>query len=598
MLAPMKPIKPIKTISLLLLACTFLASSQQAPQEPRGDQQIHLQQEIHHKEGGPRGMCVPMLDLAPHLTNSQQRQQSTFDPSATLTFDVGNILVPVAPTAGSIHSAMKILSSFDSQLFSDANEEQESGGNQRDQEDQESEDGGQEEGPVENVAKFRQNKLHIQGLNLTMLNIHLYTQSEPKFALGVSIRNTTISGRFVFNGPMLISGTDSKLVGQYRMSIENILATASANLTKILQTPSRSSPRLDLKSNAALVGQPTAPPSGGALNHAPRRLVTNDFKMNITNLGYISIDILDARDPTKPTSSYLLKMLQRILQKTIKRTYYSFEDYIRRTLELEGRRFLDCELSRFSPLLGPVSPTVQLLQPQQSAGNHLAPAQAPALAVAGNSTGGAILSASNQLDLDLARIINSEIANSNLSRVSLPNFEYQRSLFGANATIHFVNGSLSGLDHLRLNGETKIKLQNEHLLINASLGWHDLRPHYNWSLFLGSSNQPTPGGDSTRAPTTKGFVAFNIKLVDFDAVISKGLRVGARLTVEQLLIRRLEGLRMDFGGLPGVNRLTRGLVNFFMGRLKQRLVVSIEPALKEQLERSLNRLAMFSGGER
>lgn len=50
---------------------------------------------------------------------------------------------------------------------------------------------------------------------------------------------------------------------------------------------------------------------------------------------------------------------------------------------------------------------------------------------------------------------------------------------------------------------------------------------------------------------------------------------------------------MDIGGLPGMNRVARTMVNFFMARLKQRVTSSIQPALKAQLERSLNRLSLF-----
>lgn len=60
------------------------------------------------------------------------------------------------------------------------------------------------------------------------------------------------------------------------------------------------------------------------------------------------------------------------------------------------------------------------------------------------------------------------------------------------------------------------------------------------------------------------------------------------MVVEDLAIARLDNPKMDIGGLPGMNRITRGMVNFFMGRLKQRLTSSIQPALKLQLERTLN----------
>lgn len=73
-------------------------------------------------------------------------------------------------------------------------------------------------------------------------------------------------------------------------------------------------------------------------------------------------------------------------------------------------------------------------------------------------------------------------------------------------------------------------------------------------------------------------------------MITKGLEPHTRIVVDQLSIKRLDSPKMDIGGLPGMNRVTRGIVNFFMSRLKQRLASSIQPALRQQLERSLNRM--------
>lgn len=471
-------------------------------------------QEIEHQQTAAK-KCIPMLNLASQFSPTASRNvtKSNEEQTPTSTFAVADMDLPITPPGGSVNSAMRLLSVFDKQLVP--------GG----YEDPTTDDHSAAVDQL-NVVKFRQNKLHIQGLNLTMMNVHLYTQSEPRFALGVTIKNTSLSGQFSYNGPAILS--DSTLSGYYRMSIDSILLTASSNLTKQMQEPSY-------------------------------RLVTNDFKMNISNLGYISLDIFDSQNPSRPTNNYWLKMLQRILQKTIKRTYYSVEHNIRQALEVEAKRFLDCELTRFTPIL---SNTTQA-----------------------NNNG------SEQQWNELADIINSEILNSHLDQVSLPNFDYQRTILGTEASIFFTNGSLSGLDHIKLNNDTRIKLQNEHLLINASLGWSDLRPTYDWSLFVGanSSRQGAPN----RTPMSRGFVAFNIKRVDFDAVISKGLGHDTKLQVDELIIRRLDNPKMDIGGLPGMNRVARGLVNFFMGRLKQRLVLSIQPALKQQLERTLNRLHLF-----
>lgn len=75
-----------------------------------------------------------------------------------------------------------------------------------------------------------------------------------------------------------------------------------------------------------------------------------------------------------------------------------------------------------------------------------------------------------------------------------------------------------------------------------------------------------------------------------EAATASGTEPGRPILVEQLVIRHLDAPRMDIGGLPGMNRLTRAIVNFFMGRLKQRLTGAIQPVLKQQLERSLNKL--------
>lgn len=77
-------------------------------------------------------------------------------------------------------------------------------------------------------------------------------------------------------------------------------------------------------------------------------------------------------------------------------------------------------------------------------------------------------------------------------------------------------------------------------------------------------------------------------------MISKGLRPRSRVVVDELRIQRLDSPKMDISGLPGMNRVTRGLVNFFMGRLKQRLSSSIQPVLKQQLEKSLNGLGILA----
>lgn len=468
-------------------------------------------------------ICNPMLNWAPTQSNNLSSNINNDDHNTqkvqpnkleadkvSLTFAIPDIDVPVSPANSSLNSAIKFISAFDNPFGLD---------------------NGNSESSMESVVKFRENQLNIVGLNLSMLNIHLFPNSDPKFGLGLIIKNTILTGQFSYNGPLLL--TDSKLAGFYRMSIDNIFLVVSSNLTKQQEIIPKRLIKIDQDRSA----------------QSMFRLKSNDFKLNITNLGYINIEVFDSKDLSKPTTNYLLKLLQRVLQRTIKRTYYSFENYIRETLQVEGREFLDCELTRFNHLLD-----------NKGASSHQS---------------------------DLARIISSEITRSQLSSVPLPNYEHQQNILGSLATVQFYNGLLSGLNNTKLNGETRIKLQDEHLFVNTSIGWSDLRPQYNWSLIIGNSPK-------TSAPISKGVVAFNIKGIDFDAVITKGLRPHTRLVVDQLTIKQLDSPKMDISGLPGMNRITRGMVNFFMGRLKQRISSSIQPALKQQLERSLNKMNLFA----
>lgn len=426
-----------------------LTNTNQALQSAQ-DQSLYLIDQELIRPANQR-KCVPYLNLLSHFssTNITDSPTTTTTPQATtsptfvgpkssFSFDIADIDMPVSPpSVAPFNSAMKLISSFGSQF----------------------DDMEQADVAMENVVRFKENHLQLQGLNMSMLNVHLYTDSDPKFAVGVSIKNTTLTGRFSYRGPLAaISGADgAELAGFYRMSIDNIYLIASSNLTKQLNNVafSSSTSLLNQSDNVTVNQQPNLTMS----------LVTNEFKLNISNLGYISIDILDSKDSTKSTSNYLLRMLQRILQKTIKRTYYTFENYIRETLEREGRHTLDCELSRFTPLLDASG-----LSSHQS---------------------------------DLARIISGEIVRSQLATVPLPAFEHQQSVFGTSATIQFNNGSLSGLDHVKLNSETRIKLQDEHLFINTSIGWTDLKPYYDWNLTMGAS----------KTPISRGFVSFKIKAV-------------------------------------------------------------------------------------
>lgn len=482
--------------------------------------------------------CKPMFNLDTNYEhdieklNSLNRTTTGINNSRlNFSLDIGDIDMPVAPPSGSINSAIKLLSSFNEQFEPESSQDTESAAAAADN----------------NMVKFRDNNLKIDGLNLTMLNIHLYPNNDPKFGVGITIKNTTLSGKFSYKGPTLL--TSSTLSGFYRMRIDNIFVVATSNLTKqkYSMTPEK-------EASLSVIRQQR---TNGY------ELVSKDLRVNITNLGYISIDILDSANSSKQTSNYLLRMLQRVLQKSIKRTYYSFEGYIRDKLEEESRKVLDCELTRFKPLLA-------------------------------NST------ISSSQSEDFSRIISSEMSRLQYDHVILPDFDHHQSVLGRNATIQFYNGSLNGLSNIKLSGETRIKLQEEHLFVNTSIGWTNLKPYYNWSLFTGNNNNNNTGspttttGSNVRTPMGKGFVSFDIKAVDFDSVITKGLRPHTRIVVDQLNIRWLENPKMDIGGLPGMNRITRGILNLFMGQLKKRISAWIQPALKQQLEKSLNRMKLFN----
>lgn len=446
--------------------------------------------------------CKPILNLSSYFNDADDDDNERATKLPSLSWAINDIDMPIIQPVNPINSAFKLLSTFDSQFEPDSQE--------------------QEQQQPENVVQFRENNLKVDGFNLTMLNIHLFPNSDPKFGIGITIKNTTLTGRFSYRGPMLLSNIP--MFGFYRMKVDNIFMVANSNLTK---------QKVVLPENAT---------------GREYKLVSDDLKVKITNLGYISIDILDSLEPNKPTSNYLLRMLQRVLQKSIKRTFYTFENYISKTVASESKHALDCELTRFTPLLA-------------------------------NAT-----SSSSQSE-DFSRIVSGEIAKLQLDHVILPDFDYNQTVLGRGAKIQFFNGSISGLSNVKLSGETRLKLQDEHLFANTSIGWTDLKPFYNWNLFT---------GNSSKIPTGKGFVSFAIKAVDFDAVITKGLKPDTRIVVEQLNIRWLDNPKMDIGGLPGMNRIMRGIINFFMGRLKRRISSSLQPALKQQLEKSLNRITLFN----
>lgn len=450
--------------------------------------------ESFRSDAAVNDICEPKLDMLAYVRPQKQIKlpSAKSDEQRNFAFKIADIDMPIQPPNGTLKTALEIISSWgsvgDELSIVDSDEEDEQ---------------------LSNVIQFRNNQLNIDGLNLSMLNVHLYTASEPKFALGVHIKNTRLTGEFAYYGPP-IPWASFPVSGYYRMSISDIMLVSSSNLTKLNV---RSKPQIQ----------------------------TNNLVLNITNIGYIDIDLMDTANSTKSTSNTLLQMVRRLLLMTVKRTYYTFEGRIRETLEREGRRALDCELTRFSGSLDSNS---------RSIGQN-----------------------------DLAKIIRAEIERSNIGSVPLPDYQHNQSILGSSATINFYNGTLKGLNNFYLDGETRIKLENSHLLVNTSVAWKDLNPYYNWNLTLGSR----------KTTTSKGFVSLDIKTVYFDAVITRGFDGTQRYVVDQLAIETVDNPRMDVGGLPGLNRVTRGIVNFFMGRLKQRVMDAVQPALKSRLEMSLNK---------
>lgn len=431
------------SLALALPALLAVQSSQAVDSQPC---EPELPARVDPPNESRLSTCKPMLNISSFFqassgAGSKQAGQAE-SAEIKFSFPVADMDLPIVAKDSSMSSAFHLLSVIGSQL------------------DLSSSDEPAQNEPPDNTIRFRNNRLYIGGLNLTMLNIHLYTKGEPKFALGFNIKNTTLTGRFNYNGALPIL-SESYLAGFYRMSIENIYLSMGSSLTR---APVASS----------LIDE--SAPAAGLLR-------TSGFSVNITNLGYISIDISDTQDTAKPTANYLLKMLQRVLQRTIKRTYYTFEDNIRRSLEREARRSLDCELSGLSSAL-----------------------------------------VSSEQELDFGRILSGEIERSQLDRVNLPDFVHQQNVLGTPASVYFSNGSISGLSNIVLTGDTRVKLQDEHLLINSSVGWNNLVPRYNWTLFLGSS----PDHDQLAAkakgtPSASGFVLFNIKGVSMHTLLALSL---------------------------------------------------------------------------
>lgn len=450
-------------------------------------------------------------------------------------FKMGNLTIPLADILNGSHgslgiAAMKLLTSFSDSDGDNGN------GNIDDE---------QAMNGHSNSICFVDNELGVKGLNLSMLSVHLYANSDPKCGLGINARNVTLTGRFIFNSQMLM--TENSFTGYYRMQISDVYLTASSNLTKqqhenivLIDTIQRRSSS-DVSSNAGQVKQAAEKMQTLIPSLKYYNLVANNLHMNISNLGTILIEIYDTQDMSGPqTSNSYLRMLKRILQKSIKKTYYTFESDIRRTIEYEARKSIDCQLTKFSGML-------------ETNSSYLA---------------------------DLARILGSEIRLANLNKVPLSNCSYQATLLGAKADIEFTNGTLQGLDNVRLPGETRIKLQDQHLLVNSSIGWYNLSASYDWTLKVSTNKEPM----------SRGKLAVAISELNLETLITRGLQSNAQVIVEQLIISKMDAPKLDISGLPGLNRLTRTVLNFFMRSFKQRLSSSLQPVLQKQLESSLNKL--------
>lgn len=353
-----------------------------------------------------------------------------------------------------------------------------------------------------NMIQFTQNTIYFSGINITMIDMHIYEADEPKFMVGLNIANVSLVGRFHYYGPLAMS--ELPLEGNYRMTIEDAHIVSSSNLTKRLNE----------------TGDP--------------ELKTNNFKLNITNMGFIDITIFDGVNAISPTSNPLFRIFQRLLQKTIKRTYYAFEEYIVRSLTHQSRESIDCELRHYSPILDNKNPI----------GRE-----------------------------DFQRILRLEVVRTNMSLVPIGDFQHTQTVLGTNATITFTNGTMSGLNEVHFNNDTRVKLEQKSIYIRSIIGWEGLAHHYNWELDVGG-----------RTGLAKGRVSFKTKIIEFDSVITKNVH---GIKVEKLDIIKFEQPQVDISGAP-LNRLTRGIVNFFLARMKGRLRDTIQPVIKGRLEYQLD----------
>lgn len=76
-------------------------------------------------------------------------------------------------------------------------------------------------------------------------------------------------------------------------------------------------------------------------------------------------------------------------------------------------------------------------------------------------------------------------------------------------------------------------------------------------------------------------------------MIIKRLYPISKLTLEELKVVKLDSVKMDITGLPGLNTATKSAVNFFMRHMKKRLIDSVQPILKNELEKTLQNMKLF-----
>lgn len=269
--------------------------------------------------------------------------------------------------------------------------------------------------PETHLIKFTQNHLTMTGINLKLLTIQLYKENDPKCDVQFIVSNTTINGLFSFDTQVML--VDVRLKGGYTMQINDVHVKASTKVTKEIDADNNSAPRLR----------------------------TKDLDLNITSIGRINLNLYEDDDSDGDDNNYWFRLMNRVLHKTIKRTYYMFEKEIKRTLEEASRKTLNDELAQME----------------------------------------SYLSSNTSQQQDLVASVRQEMIESNYVSTELPDYQYSNRLLGFETRINFTKGILSDIDTIKITGDSKMKIQDLHLLINTSVGWSELIATYDWRLNLG-----------------------------------------------------------------------------------------------------------------